>query len=113
LEWDASVRRGDRFGRFLGVEYSYGAIVLVSSPRLSPDQTEFQGYEGEVVIPFGYFVVCGTVLPILWVRSSRARALRVRRQQFALCLHCGYDLRASSDKCPECGVAVSSIPAQI
>jgi hypothetical protein len=51
------------------------------------------------------WVVCIAlaVLPALWlVRRHRAR----RARQAALCARCGYDLRASPERCPECGVSV-------
>jgi len=40
----------------------------------------------------------------LWVfATGRLEARRERRRQLGLCLHCGYDIRASGDYCSECG----------
>jgi hypothetical protein len=43
----------------------------------------------------------------LW-RLGRRRQLR-RRQQACRCPACGYDLRASKDRCPECGRPIESV----
>jgi hypothetical protein len=41
-----------------------------------------------------------SVLPILWLKS---RFWKRRNVKSAYCIHCGYDLRATPDQCPECG----------
>ena len=53
------------------------------------------------------YILMSVVLPFWYVVNARRR----NRQRLAagLCLHCGYDLRASKDRCPECG---TPIPAQ-
>jgi hypothetical protein len=49
---------------------------------------------------------CLVLLGILPTIQYSRLARRLRRRRRGLCLNCGYDLRASPAKCPECGTAV-------
>ena len=50
-------------------------------------------------LPMGLLCIC-----VLW-RASR-NILRDRRIRAVLCPTCSYDLRASKDRCPECGTPI-------
>jgi hypothetical protein len=50
-------------------------------------------------VPLWAFVLLLIAFPIWWQRYPR----RFRRIPFGICPQCGYDLRASTQRCPECG----------
>jgi hypothetical protein len=54
-----------------------------------------------------WFLFCATMLPAPWMAARRKRQRRRERGQ---CSGCGYDLRATPGRCPECG-AVPAAPA--
>jgi uncharacterized OB-fold protein len=48
------------------------------------------------------------ILPMSRILSI-LRALRRNRLDGGLCLTCGYDLRATPDRCPECGTLIETL----
>jgi hypothetical protein len=63
---------------------------------------EAKGWVLLVTAPYWAIAGAFAVAPATWVRRRRKRE-RQRRIDNALCLRCGYDLRATPERCPECG----------
>jgi hypothetical protein len=74
-------------------------------------ECEFRRYQlpnGETAasfwIPYQIPMLVSAVLPLTWIGlwARRTVSLRNRRRQ-GFCSRCGYDLRATPRRCPECG----------
>jgi hypothetical protein len=63
------------------------------------------GTTTELLIPIWMLFALTAILPMWW-RMDVARQRRIRRERFYnwQCMECGYDLRGSPEKCPECGM---------
>ena len=95
LEWERQFRRRDRVVELMG--FSWWRWRLMTG---SENHSEFQGYEYGVELPYWFVCACSALLPLRWFGRSRRRRRRAARE---LCRSCGYDLRASPARCPECG----------
>jgi len=63
----------------------------------------------QVMVHYNLLVTLFALPPILWLAIClRRSAMLIRRRRLGLCVNCGYDLRASAGKCPECGMVISA-----
>jgi hypothetical protein len=58
----------------------------------------------QFAVPHWFLVLLLAAMPAWWVLRWRRERESRRRAERGLCLHCGYDLRATPQRCPECGV---------
>jgi hypothetical protein len=78
----------------VGFRFLHGASSPLWAGRLSM-----------INLPLGFMFLVFSVLPISRLSTS---VRSFRRRQHGRCRQCGYDLRATPDRCPECGTAAQA-----
>ena len=80
-------------------------------PPFAPDTMDVLEANGRVVtrhmfyLPYWLPALVAGLMPGIWLWGRWT--IRFRRKH-GLCLNCGYDLRASKERCPECGTPVAA-----
>ena len=97
---------------YLCAARSDAAAIL---PRYDPAKELFgfghardfwQPGSGCIVMPMWAPLLITAILPAFALLRFRRAYIARRRAERGLCAACGYDLRASTDRCPECGAAI-------
>lgn len=96
---DASARLTNEAMGINEFSRGWGALTFGRDPAVGEDRSVYIGFTA----PCWIALVGFSVLPSL----ASLRVLRPRRRcSRGLCTRCGYDLRASWGRCPECGAPV-------
>lgn len=97
--------RGSSF-QFLGItlfadERSYDPPSFDGATGASPGSFLARSYAA--VVPYPLLAAATVMLPLAAVIRWARRRRKLLRERTGLCSRCGYDLRASAGRCPECG----------
>ena len=77
---------------------------LDSNILAQPPMQPFFRRDYSVIVPVWFVLLVTAIVPLRFGRHWLRRRRRIRRGH---CAECGYDLRASRDRCPECGTTFS------
>ncbi|HEV8291385.1 MAG TPA: hypothetical protein VGP94_05660, partial [Tepidisphaeraceae bacterium] len=133
--WPAKVQGtgvvGEKSGKFLGAEFYERPSQIVNlpvTPVVAPGRAGSLPPPG-LLAQLGYgvralairwwmIVLASAIVPALWGWGAVAwwrRISKEDRQSAKRCLACGYDMRATPGRCPECGEvsekAMGEVPA--
>lgn len=66
--------------------------------------------QAQAVAPFWSIAAVTALLPLAWIILRLRSRWRERQQnRLGVCPACGYDIRATPDRCPECGTTIPAL----
>jgi hypothetical protein len=98
--WDFKSLRLQQRGSFVDPQHKYMGVGYHSY-----DDQGYGGITHGLYVSYAWFVGILMILPVLYTIRWVRRRHHVEK---GMCAHCGYDLRASPDRCPECGTIAQS-----
>ena len=78
---------------------------MTSDYRADGEQLWMRGWQSHLGIPYWALLVMFGIMPPWWLLAYRRRRLAILRRGH--CPICDYDLRASKERCPECGTPIA------
>lgn len=107
---DPLARAGDVYVRDVGGLRAELPVPKPDTPRRAYHRTDrfewvYRLGVTHLVVPYWALLPAGLAPPALWLARRLGQVRRSRRQRRGLCPRCGYDLRQSPTRCPECGAA--------
>ncbi len=99
--WPAS-----QYRRLRTPSLRYAGRQVVSTQIAAGAPSRAKVREISVSVPCWLAAVLSACLPADWLLRRRRRQIVRRRLERGQCLRCGYDLRATPERCPECGTEI-------